>query len=262
MEKRKDLRFGGSHKKKNADSHMIFGRRAVLETLEAGKPLEKIFLQKDLKGELLEDLKELGRKRRISISLVPQERLNRITRKNHQGIVAQLSLIEYSSLHHVVSSCFDRGKDPFILVLDHLTDVRNIGAIARSAECAGVDAIVLPTKGSAQINSDAMKTSAGALNYIPVCRESNLFDACKYLKNSGLQLVACTEKGNQKYYETDLSSPTAVIMGAEDEGISNQLLKIADEMVMIPMQGKIASLNVANATSILLFEIVKQRTLE
>ena len=259
MEKRQNIRGYKPSFKRKPDAQMVFGKRAIIETLEAGKPIEKIYLQKDGKGDLFDEIKEKAKVRNVSISLVPVEKLNRITRKNHQGAVAQLSLIEFSSLHHVVSKCFDEGRDPLILILDHITDVRNMGAIARSAECAGVDAIVLPTKGGGQINSDAMKTSAGALNYIPICKEANLYESCRYLKNSGLQIVACTEKGDINYFDADLNSPTCIIMGSEEDGISNQLLKISDKLIKIPMKGKIASLNVANAATVVLFETLKQR---
>ena len=183
----------------------------------AQKTFEKLYLQKDLRGEFVDELKNKAKATRTPLSLVPVEKLNRITRRSHQGIIGFLSLIEYSSLHHIVTGCYDQGKDPLILILDEITDVRNIGSIARSAECAGVNAIVLPTKGSGQINSDAMKTSAGALNHIAICKETNLYDTCRYLKNSGLQILACNEKGNKNYFEVDMRPPTAIIMGSEDD---------------------------------------------
>ncbi len=241
------------------DTQMVYGKRAIEEAIIAQKVFEKIFIQRDLKGEFVDNLRNKSKETRTPISLVPIEKLNRITRRNHQGVIGFLSLIEYSSLHHIVSRCFDQGKDPVILLLDGITDVRNIGSIARSAECAGVDAIVLPAHGSGQINSDAMKTSAGALNHIEVCKEANLYDTCRYLKSSGLQILACTEKGDKNYFDVDLTSPTAIVMGSEEDGISNQILKITDVSINIPMRGKIKSLNVSNATAVLLFEINRQR---
>ena len=256
MEKRKNI---NRVRKRETDSQVVFGRRAVEEVFESSRKFEKLYIQKDLKGDFVSDLKRKARNENVSTSLVPVERLNRITRKNHQGVIGFLSLIEYSSLHHIIADCYERGVDPFVVILDQITDVRNIGSIARSAECAGVDAIVLPTKGSGQINSDAMKTSAGALNHIAVCRESNLYEICRYLQSSGLQLAACSEKGNKQYFNIDLDQPTAIILGSEDEGISKALLKIADQHVQIPMKGKIKSLNVSNAASVILFEVVRQR---
>lgn len=259
MEKGKDLEPRKFKPRKKEDPQLIFGRRAVLEAFHANKTVEKLFIQKDLKGDLIKELKDYVRQTKTSLSLVPQEKLKRFTLKNHQGVVGFLSLIEYSSLHHEIAACYENGINPLVTVLDEVTDVRNIGSIARSAECAGVNAIVLPSKGSGQINSDAMKASAGALNHIAVCREHNLFETCRYLKDSGLQILACTEKGSKNYYEVDFTTPTVLIMGSEDEGISNQLLKIADQEIRIPMVGKIGSLNVSNATSILLFEALRQR---
>lgn len=259
MEKGKNIRQWKPAGNAKDDSQMIYGKRAIEEAFVANRPFEKIFLQRDLKSEFVDDLRNKAKISKTPISLVPVEKLNRLTRRSHQGVIGLLSLIEYSSLHHIVTRCFDEGKDPVILILDELTDVRNIGSIARSAECAGVDAIVLPTHGSAQINSDAMKTSAGALNHIQVCKEANLYDTCRYLKSSGLQILACTEKGDKNYFEVDMTSPTAIVMGSEDVGISKQILKIADVCINIPMRGKIASLNVSNATSVLLFEVNRQR---
>lgn len=259
LEKGEDLTEWKSTFRMSDDPQLIYGKRAIEEAFVAQKRFERLFLQRDLRGDFVNDLRNKARETQTAVTLVPVEKLNRLTRRNHQGVVGFLSLIEYSSLHHIVAACFDKGKNPLIIILDEITDVRNIGSIARSAECAGVDAIVLPSKGGAQINSDAMKTSAGALNHIPVCKEVNLYDTCKYLQNSGLQLLACSEKGDKKYYEVDMRPPMAIIMGSENTGISNQLLKIADAEVKIEMRGRIKSLNVANATSVLLFEANRQR---
>ncbi|MEQ9426338.1 MAG: 23S rRNA (guanosine(2251)-2'-O)-methyltransferase RlmB [Cyclobacteriaceae bacterium] len=260
MEKRKNIsKLNKFYKPARSNDDIIFGRHAVLEALKAGKGLEKLFIQKGTSGDSLNEIKTLVKSSATPMSPVPIEKLNRLTRKNHQGVVGILSLIEYSSLHHIISKCFDEGRNPLVVILDQITDVRNLGAIARSSECAGADTIVIPTVGSAQINSDAIKTSAGALNHIPVCKENNLYETCRYLKDSGIQLVACTEKSTTSYYKADLAGPVALIMGSEETGISNQLLKVIDQEVSIPMHGKIGSLNVSNAAAVMLFEVLRQR---
>ena len=210
-----------------------------------------------MSSELLSLLKSKG----IQYSKVPVEKLNSITRKNHQGIIGFVSPISYGSLDHVISSAYAAGDSPLILVLDRITDVRNFGAICRSAECAGVHAIVVPSRGSAQINSDAMKTSAGALNYIPVCRENNLETTIRFLQDNGLTVVACTEKTTTPIYDLDLNMPLAIILGSEEDGILPQLIKKADVIGRIPMRGKISSLNVSVAAGILIYEAVRQRGL-
>jgi len=261
MEKRKNLNQQKFYPRRKPNDEMIFGRQTTLEAFKAGKTLEKLFLQKGARGEIMEELIASAHLVGTPVSLVPIEKLNRLCRQTHQGVVGLLSLIEYSSLHHMITACFDQGREPFVIVLDHLTDVRNLGSIARSAECAGVDALVIPAKGSAQINSDAMKASAGALNHLAVCKENNLYEICNYLKESGMQLVACTERSEAIFYKSDLRGPVALIVGSEEYGISKELLKLADQIVKIPMKGNIGSLNVANASSILLFEILRQRTI-
>jgi 23S rRNA (guanosine2251-2'-O)-methyltransferase len=239
----------------------IFGIRAIAEAIKSGKEIEKLLIRKGLAGDLFKEVFDLVRENNVPFQYVPEEKLNRVTRKNHQGIIAFLSPIEYSNIEQLIPMLFEQGKTPFILVLDSLTDVRNIGAIARSAECAGVDAIVVPEKGSAQINADAVKTSAGALHYIPMCRVKSLHLTVKFLKESGLQVFAATEKAADLYYTKDYSTPMAMIMGSEDEGISTDLLKIADSLIRIPITGKVQSLNVSAATSVLLYEVVKQRSI-
>ncbi|UZD22499.1 23S rRNA (guanosine(2251)-2'-O)-methyltransferase RlmB [Algoriphagus halophytocola] len=256
MEKRKDgfLIEKGAHEK-----DFIFGTRAVMESIHAGKDIDKVLVQKDINNDLIKELIQLCKAEKIPVVRVPDAKLNRITRKNHQGVVAQMSAIEYASLDHVIESCFNVGKAPLILVLDRITDVRNFGAIARTAECAGVDAIVIPEKGSAQINSDAIKTSAGALNFLPVVRVKNLFYTCRDLQKSGLILVAITEKTDKIMYEADFSLPVAMIMGSEEDGISNEMMGIADEKVKIPMAGKIESLNVSVSAGVAIYEAMRQR---
>ncbi len=242
-------------------SDFLFGIRSVIEAIHSGKEIEKVLVKKGLQGELYEELIETMKQANISWQTVPVERINRATRKNHQGVIAFVSAITYDNMENKLMDIFEQGKTPLVLVLDGITDVRNMGAIARSAECAGVDMIIVPEKGGASINADAIKTSAGALEHIPVCREKNLFKAVDYLKKSGLQIVAATEKGSQDYTKVDFSGPTAIVMGAEDTGVSNQILKISDAGARIPIAGAIGSLNVSVAAGVLIFEVVRQRSL-
>lgn len=237
----------------------IYGTRAVIEAIEAGKEIEKLLVQKDVKNELTAELMTLVRERNIPTTRVPLEKLNRVTRKNHQGVIAFISAITYASLDHIISSTFEKGATPLLLVLDRVTDVRNFGAIARSAECAGAHGIIIPAHGSAQINSDAMKTSAGALHHIPVYRSENLKKTLKEIQENGIQLVACTEKASDSIYDQNLTDPVALIMGSEEDGISHEILRIADHMCKLPINGKIESLNVGVAASIALYEAVRQR---
>ncbi len=256
MEKRKD---GFLIEKGATEKDFIFGTRAVMEAIHAGKEIDKVLVQKELNNDLIKELLKLCKADGVPVVRVPDAKLNRVTRKNHQGVVAYISSIEYASLDNVIETCFAAGKAPLILVLDRITDVRNFGAIARTAECAGVDAIVIPSKGSAQINSDAVKTSAGALNFLPVARVKNLFYTCRDLQKSGLTLVAITEKTPKSMYEADLSIPVALVMGSEEDGISNELMGIVDEKVNIPMLGKIESLNVSVSAGVAIYEAMRQR---
>ncbi len=237
----------------------IFGIRAVIEAIEAGKDIDKILVKKDIQSGLIGELTELVRRYRIPTRRVPVERINKITRKNHQGVVALLSRVSYYSLGNVVPALFENGIVPLMVVLDGITDVRNFGAIARTCECVGANAIVIPEHGSAWVNADAVKTSAGALNHIPVCREHTVAAALKYLKNSGYQIIAVTEKGELAYTAADLTVPTALVMGAEDTGISQEALERCDKMISIPMFGNIGSLNVSVAAGVVLYEAVRQR---
>ncbi|MCP4521982.1 MAG: 23S rRNA (guanosine(2251)-2'-O)-methyltransferase RlmB [Cytophagales bacterium] len=243
--------------KKNAD--FVFGTQSVLETLRSDKDVERIFIQRSARNESIGDVIRLARELNVPVSQVPIEKMNRITRKNHQGAIAFVSSILYSSLDFVITQAYEDGKVPLIIVLDQVTDVRNFGAIARTAECAGVDAIVIPSLGSAQINSDAMKTSSGALNFIPVCREESLEDAITYLKESGLRVFACSEKATKTLHEVDLKVPAVIMMGNEEKGISKEFLKMSDEHIGIPMFGKVSSLNVGVATAVITYEAVRQR---
>ena len=245
---------------KHKSDTIIYGIRPVMEAVIAGKEIESVFIHDKTKSERMQELKTLLKKNNISWREVPYEKLNRLTRMSHQDVVCIISPIAYQSLHAVVAAAFDRGEMPLVLVLDRITDVRNFGAISRTAECAGVHAIVIPYRGAAQINSDAVKTSAGALNIVNVCREKNLSAAIDYLKESGLQIIACTEKVKEQYFKVDFSVPTAIILGSEEDGISDDLLKQADRRVSIPLSGKIESLNVSVAAGIVLYEAVRQKS--
>lgn len=237
----------------------IFGIRAVMEAIQAGKDIDRVYIKKDLSGELASELFDLMREHHIVSKRVPVEKINKITRKNHQGVVALLSAVTYDSLDRVIPELYEAGVLPFIVVLDGVTDVRNFGAIARTCECAGVDAIVIPTHNSVSINADAIKTSAGALHHIPVCRESSTLSAVKQLKNSGYKIVAVTEKADINYTLTDYTVPVALVLGAEDTGISPEILRQSDIFVSIPMFGNIGSLNVSVAAGITIYEVVRQR---
>ena len=263
MEKRKKNYVRPAEKRPEyttgAEKDMIFGTRAVIEAIRAGKEIESLLIQKDLQNELIQELKETAAEHGVPYVRVPVEKLNRVTRKNHQGVVCFLSPIIYASLDNVVNSAFSEGRMPLLILLDRITDVRNFGAIARTAECMGVDALVIPSRGSAQINSDAMKTSAGALNFIPVCREPNLKQTIRYLQDSGIQIIACTEKAEKSSWESNLQGPVALLMGSEEDGISPEYIKLSDGGIKIPLQGQIASLNVSVATAMCLYEVARQR---
>ena len=245
-----------SEKNKN----YIYGIHSIIEAINSGKEIDKLMLSKQAGGELFKDLFTLARANNVPTQFVPLEKLNKITFKNHQGAIAYISEISFHKIEHIVPTLYEEGKTPFILILDSITDVRNFGAIVRTAECAGVHAIIVPEKGSAPVNSDAVKTSAGALHTVPVCRVKSLNQVISYLKNSGIKIVAATEKVKNKYYESDFTLPTAIIMGSEDEGIQPALLQLVDDSVSIPLSGNIASLNVSVAAGILLFEVLKQRS--
>jgi 23S rRNA (guanosine2251-2'-O)-methyltransferase len=241
-------------------NQMVFGIRAVVEAIRSGKEIEALFIQRGISGGLIQELKELMNEYQITAQQVPVEKLNRITQKNHQGVIAVISPIVYQKIENIIPDVFEKGETPLILVLDSITDVRNMGAIARTAECAGVHAIVIPAKGSAQINPDAIKTSAGALYKIPVCRHDNFMQTVRFLQESGLQLVCCTEKTQDNIYKPDYTAPTAIIMGSEEDGIRNEIIRISDHLAKIPMFGEIESLNVSVSTGVILYEAVRQRT--
>lgn len=244
---------------KQEEENLIFGIRSVIEAVRAGKEIDRLFIQSGLKSELYSELMSLLKHHEIVFQYVPVDKLNRITQKNHQGVVGYLSSISYHKIQDIIPTLFDKGVVPLILILDRITDVRNFGAIARTAECSGVDTIVIPSRGAAQITADAIKTSAGALHKIPVCREENLKTVIDYLKECGLQIVSCTEKATEYYFQIDFTIPTAIIVGSEENGILNEYLQKSDAKAKIPLKGKIASLNVSVATGIILYEAVSQR---
>lgn len=241
------------------EDSIIYGFRPIMEAIESQKTIDKVLIQKGLKGDLFKELFFTIRQNKIPFQYVPIEKLNRLVRGNHQGIIGFISAIEYQSIFDVLPTIFEDGKTPFVLILDKITDVRNVGAIARSAECAGVNAIVLPLNGGAQLNEDAVKSSCGALYKIPICRHSNLVEVINYLKQSGLEVIGVTEKAKHYHYEKSYIDPVAFIMGNEYEGIAWDYLRECNDSVNIPMVGTIDSLNVSVATGIVLFEVVKQR---
>ena len=240
-------------------NEMIFGIRAVIEAVEAGKEIDKVLVKKELQGDLAKELFSVLKDAGVLIQKVPIKRWNRITQKNHQGVVAFISSVTYQSLENLIPGLYEEGKVPLLVVLDGITDVRNFGAIARTCECAGVHAIVIPQRGSVTVNADAVKTSAGALHTLPVCRVRNLHEALRFLQNSGIRLVAATEKADQSYTEVSYTDPTAIILGAEDTGISADSLRICDQMVKIPQFGTIGSLNVSVAAGVMIYEAIRQR---
>lgn len=240
-------------------SQLIFGLRPVIEALTSGKNVDKVMLQNGLSGALVTELKAQIRQAGVPFQFVPVEKLNRLTHSNHQGVVALISPIEYQDFGDVVQRALDEGRAPFVLLLDHVTDVRNMGAIVRTAECAGVDAVVVPDHGSAQISGDAVKTSSGALLRLPICRESNLKTVIYLAKQLGLQVCAATEKASSSYLECDFTKPTLLIMGAEETGISPELLKLCDLRAQLPIHGAVQSLNVSVAAGVFMYEALRQR---
>ncbi len=240
-------------------NQQVFGIRAVIEAIESGKEIESLMIQKGISGDLFRELRKLIDQYDIKYQYVPIEKLNRICKGNHQGVFAFISPISFHKVEDLIPFIFENGETPLLLVLDRITDVRNFGAIARTAECAGVHGIVVPMRESAAIHSDSIKTSAGALFRIPVCRVSNLKKTIEYMQESGLQVVACTEKNDDSIYTTDFSTPTAIVMGSEEDGISNDILRIVDKYAKIPLLGEIESLNVSVATGVILYEALRQR---
>ena len=241
------------------NTDMIYGTRAVMEAIRAGKQIEKILVQAGLNNDLIRELASVAREHNLPLTYVPQEKLNRYSYKNHQGVICMLSAITYASLNDLIDFAYSEGREPFFIILDRVTDVRNFGAIARTAECAGVDGIIIGEKGNAPITSDAMKTSAVALNHLSVCREADLKKTLKFLRENGIMIVACTEKADKSIYDIKFDAPVALIMGSEEDGISDELLREADSLAKIPLKGKIGSLNVSVATGVALYEVVRQK---
>lgn len=247
------------YRESREEGQMIYGLRPVMEALEAGKEIEKIYLGRTAKGELMQVLKKTLKEREIVWQEVPTERLDKFTRNNHQEVVCFISPVHYHSLAQLVPTIFEKGETPLILILDRITDVRNFGAIARTAECAGVHALVIPVKGAAQVSADAIRTSAGALSRIPVCRETALRNTIKYLQESGFKVVAATEKGSDYLYKADMTGPLAIVMGSEEDGVSDDIIRTCDEILRIPILGSVTSLNVSVASGVMIYEAIRQR---
>ena len=243
-------------------STQIYGIRAVIEAIKAEKPIDKIFIQKGLQGSLVRELEVDIKKAGLSASYVPVEKLNKLSKKNHQGVIAAVSPVELHDFESLVENVISKTDTALFLLLDHVSDARNFGAILRTADCTGVHGVIIQNKGAAAINSDTVKTSAGAVFNVPIAKVSHLKDAVYYLQSCGIQIIAATEKSNQDIYELDFKLPTAVIMGSEDVGISTSLLKIADHRVRLPMKGSISSLNVSVASGVFLYEILRQRSFD
>jgi 23S rRNA (guanosine2251-2'-O)-methyltransferase len=240
-------------------NQQVFGIRAVMEAIDSGKEIESLYIQKGISGDLFRELKKRIDQLEIKYQYVPVEKLNRLTPKNHQGVVAFISPISFHKVEDLIPFIYENGETPLLLVLDRITDVRNFGALARTAECAGVHGIIIPLKESAAIHSDSIKTSAGALFKIPVCRVHSLKKAVEYMQESGLQVIGCSEKNDESLYTVDFTVPTAVVMGSEEDGISNELMRILDRFAKIPLKGEIESLNVSVAAGVVLYEAVRQR---
>lgn len=247
--------------KRPKEKEMVFGLRAVIEALDAGKVFDKILLRRDMNSgigrELIEKLNIY--QQTTAVQRVPVEKLNQFTDKNHQGVIAFLSPIEFYRIEDIVPSLFEQGKTPFLVVLDGVTDVRNFGAIARTCSCAGVDALVIGSRGGAAVNGDAIKASAGALHTLPICKVDNMQNCLRYLRDSGLSIVAATEHTDKNYTEADMTVPLAIVMGNEEKGIYEENLKLCNEKVRIPMTGTIESLNVSVAAGVMIYEVVRQR---
>ena len=248
------------NKKKEDSENIVIGIRPVIEAIKADKEIDRVFIQNGLRSELFRELMTLLKSLNIPYKYVPVVKLNKITRKNHQGIIAYVSPVDFSSIEELIPSIYERGEEPFILILDKITDVRNFGAILRTAESAGINGVLIPAQGAALLNSGTIKSSAGAIFNVTICRTDTLKLTIDFLKNSGLKIASATEKGAELYYKSDLTGPIAIIMGSEDSGVSQEDLKLSDGKLMIPMVGKTESLNVSVAAGIILFEAVRQRS--
>ena len=247
--------------KRPPEKEMIFGIRAVMEAIDAGKALDKVLIRRDMSSAIGRELLLKLEGTSTPVQKVPIEKLNQFTDKNHQGVIAFLSPIEFYPLENLVASLYDEGKTPLLVMLDGVTDVRNFGAIARTCVCAGVDALIIGTRGSAAINGDAVKASAGALHTLPICKVENLQNALRYLQESGLRIIAATEHTDRNYTEVDMTVPTCIVMGSEEKGIYEENLKLCTDKVRLPMTGVIESLNVSVAAGVFIYEAVRQRAL-
>ena len=243
------------------ETDCIFGLRAVIEAIKAGKQIDRLLIKQGLQGSLYHELMTEVKTHNIVYQIVPLERIELVTRKNHQGVLAWLSVIEFQYIANLLPMIYEKGDDPLIIALDGVSDVRNFGAIVRTAECLGAHGIIIPEKGSARITADAVKTSAGALHSFPVCREKSIVRSIEFLKDSGLKVISAAEKSGITASEAPLTGPAVLILGSEDKGISRELIALSDHQIMIPMTGAIGSLNVSVAAGILLYEMVRQRSL-
>ena len=246
-------------KPENKNNMTICGIRPVMEALAAGRTIDKVMLQNGLSGQLLSELKGKLYDAGVPVQYVPIEKLNRSTHANHQGVVALVSPISYRTFAEMLEEAQWHSDAPMMVLLDHVTDVRNVGAIARSAECAGVEGIIVPKHGSAQIGDEAVKSSSGALLRVPVCREENLKSVIHLARQSGWQVCAATEKAEQGYTSVDFRKPTILVMGAEETGISNELLKLCNVRAKLPMCGEVQSLNVSVAAALFFYEALRQK---
>jgi 23S rRNA (guanosine2251-2'-O)-methyltransferase len=246
--------------KDNNDISLIFGIRPVQEAIDAGNSFVKVYVQKGV-GDSIRNIKQMLNRAKINFTEVPKEKLDSLSKfKNHQGVVAKISSISYHKAEELVADLLDKDKKPFLIALDRITDVRNFGAIARTAMAAGLDAIIIPEKGAAGVNEEAIKTSAGALLHIPVCRSQNLFQTLKHLKDDGFQIICGTEKANKELFFDQYSKPCVLVVGSEEDGIHPSILKLADKLVKIPMHSELDSLNVSVAAGIMMYEILRQNS--
>lgn len=241
-----------------SQNNIVFGLRAIIEAILAGKKFDKVFLKQGLTGELASELHTLAKVHEITVKIVPQAKLDGITRKNHQGAIGFIAPVDYQNYEEIITRVFEQGNDPLILVLDEITDVRNFGAMARTALCMGVHAIVIPANGSVTITPDAIKTSAGSLLTIPVCKVKSLPVALEKMREYSLQIIGCTEKGNEHIQDLNLKGPLAIVMGSEENGLSPTVLRIADKLAFIPIEGPVKSLNVSVASGMVLYEVRRQ----
>jgi 23S rRNA (guanosine2251-2'-O)-methyltransferase len=241
------------------NANQVFGIRAIIEAIQSGTIIDKVFIQKDLNSDLMKELLRVIKQKNINFSYVPAEKLNKLSSKNHQGAVATISPISFVQIEELIETVLDKNDKPLFLILDQLSDARNFGAIIRTAECTGVDGIIIQKQGSAPVNGDTIKTSAGAVFNIPICKVDHIKDAIFHLQASGVKTIAATEKTENNIYDINFNSPVAIIMGSEDRGINPSVLKIVDEKAKLPMFGNIGSLNVSVACGAFLYEAIRQR---